>query len=132
MPDVNFNNAHVLGFAGVTIEIAPGISINLSEPDPNKIDPRQAASMQIVVMLLRAMNVNHNCIQTLDRFLQSIAHVTDYLARRVDLLESRALVMLPEDERREEIEVHRASVRELVEGLRRLHADSQAKGEAPS
>lgn len=109
--------AQLLGQAVVRIELAAGITIELSEPDPNKIDPRQVAPLQALVMLAHAIASNYRQQTSHDNALQSMIHAVAWLMRRVELLEQRQLLMMPADELEPFVAIARQNIASASEQL---------------
>ena len=115
---VDLNAARLLGQSFVRIEIAPGIVVELSEPDPNKINPSQTASMQLVVMLLHAVKANYSQQVSHDNALQSLIHEVAWLARRVEMLEARQIIAPPIDEHEGFVAIARQNIASASDQLR--------------
>lgn len=128
------NAARLIGKAVVKLQLTPTISIEVSEPDPNKIHPGEKAGMQAFVGSLHAISqhrenleLHFNMIAQLDQVVQGLAHMVDYLARRVAMLEERSVMPLPADEHAETIGVHRTNIGSLTTSLRARLAEQQSE-----
>lgn len=125
--------ARLLGGAVARIQLSPTISVEVSEPDPSKINPAVKASMQAFVGSLHALSQHRESIDQLlgmisqlDQVVQGLTHTVDYLVRRVALLEERGVMALPADEHADMAAVHRENIASLATNLRTKLAEQRA------